>query len=63
MYQPERAGWEQPALQHSESSWQQGSSEQWHHGNFDYYQQQSYEEVSSGHHGGRMSFSTRVYHD
>jgi hypothetical protein len=50
-------------LFHCEGSWQQGSSEQWHHGNFDNYQQQHYEEVSSGHQGGRMSFSARGYHD
>jgi hypothetical protein len=40
-------GWEQPAPHHSEASWQQGSSAQWEHGNFDYYQQQEYEEISS----------------
>jgi hypothetical protein len=29
-------GWEQHAPHHSEASWQQGSSAQWEHGNFDY---------------------------
>ena len=62
MYQSEQAGWHQPSLHHSEGSWQQGSSEQWHHGNFDKYQQH-YEEVSSGHQRGRMSFSARGDHD
>ena len=38
MHQSEHAGWEQPAPQHAESSWQQGSSEQWQYGNFNYYQ-------------------------
>ena len=63
MYQPEHAGWEQPTPQHSKSSWQQGASEQWQDGNFNYYQQQQYEEVSSHYLGGRMFFSTRGYHD
>ena len=63
MYQSVHAGWEQPAPQDSENSWQQGSSEQWQYGNLDYYQQQSYEKVSSSHQGERMSFSTRGYHD
>ena len=63
MYQPKHNGWEQPAPQHSESSWQQGASEQWQDGNFDYYQQKQYEEVSSGHQGERMSFSAHGYHD
>jgi hypothetical protein len=63
MYQSKQAGWQQPSPLHYEGSWQQGSSEQWHHGNFDNYQQQHYEEVSSGHQGGCMSFSARGYHD
>ena len=29
MHQPKHAGWEQPAPQHAESFWYQGSSEQW----------------------------------
>ena len=45
MHQPDHAGWEQPAPQHAQSSWQQGSSEQCQDGNFDYYQQQQYEKV------------------
>jgi len=63
MYQPEHAGWEQPTPQHSKSSWQQGASEQWQDGNFNYYQQSQYEEVSSGHQGRHMSFSSYGYHD
>lgn len=63
VYQPEYAGWEQPSPCHSESSLQRGSSRQWQHGNFDYYQQQPFGEISSGRQGGRMSFSARGYHD
>jgi hypothetical protein len=56
-------GWEQPSFHHLEESWWQGSSARWEHGNFDYYQQQEYEEISSDIQGGRMSFSTRGFHD
>jgi hypothetical protein len=48
MHQPGHAGWEQPSLHHLESSWHQGSIAQWQDDNLDYYQQQFYEEVSSG---------------
>ena len=43
--------------------WQHAPSEQWHGGNFHNYQGQDYEATSSGHQGGRMSFSGRGYHD
>ena len=38
LHQPEHVGWEQPAPQHAESSWHQGSSAQWQDDNFNYYQ-------------------------
>jgi hypothetical protein len=63
MHQLGHVGWEQPSLHHLENSWQQGSSGQWQYGNFDYYQQQPYEEVSSNFQGGRIFFSTRGFHD
>ena len=63
MHQPEHSGWEQLAPQHADSSWHLRSSARWQDGNFDYYQQQPYEEVPSGHQGRRMSFSTYGYHD
>ena len=46
-YQPKYDGWEQPSPYQSEGSWQQAPGEQWHYENFDNYQQQHYEEVSS----------------
>jgi hypothetical protein len=55
MHQPRYAGWEQLSPHHSESSWHQGSSTQWQDGNFNYYQQQSYEEVSSGFQGNAVT--------
>jgi hypothetical protein len=39
LHHPGHDGWEQPTSHHSEVSWQQGSSAQWEHKNFDYYQQ------------------------
>ena len=63
MYQTEHTCWEQPSPNQSKGSWQQDSSEQWNHENFDNYQQQHYEEVSSDHQGRRMSISGRGYHD
>jgi hypothetical protein len=47
---------------HTEASWQQGSNARWEHKNFDYYQQQEYEEISSDIQGRRMS-STWGFHD
>jgi hypothetical protein len=62
VHHPRHDGWEQPAPYHSKASWQQGSSAQWEHGNFDYYQQQEYE-ISSDIQGRRMSFSAWGFHD
>ena len=63
MHQLDHVGWEQPAPQHAESSWHQGLSAQWQDDKFDYYQQQQYEEVLSGHQRRHMSFSAYGYHD
>jgi hypothetical protein len=62
VHHPRHVGWEQPSPHHSEGSWQQGPSEIWQHGNFNYYQQQPYQ-VSSDFQGGRMSFFARGYQD